>query len=378
MFPDRNNISSGRPCISSCSSVKQAILDSDPSTINSYLDDLKCSIRLNKQLVQNLIFAKSNESSEDATVESACSAKTLEVLFNENKILEEKIDQTIKEGSVLRTRNLLSEQIYNESTLRYSEMFEEYQNEVSELKYQDERKEKVLKELILTNSMLRISADIAFKSKNTLEIKPNRFILDMHCKVEEIREFIQEKARENYSLEIQKINIEMFVEKIRKDIEKIKALCRNPVNRAQRIAKLGENECQNNFLKREMSALDLSIIAEKEISFVKKNDDEGKYEIEEELEGWKKIYVEKSEELFMLSEENQELREENYKLIEENLLTSEEIEEMQRAYEGTNITMEIKEDRENSLEYKLKQCGLGNVSDFDLSPTNHDDHSYNN
>ena len=148
MYSNRDNISSDRHSYSSCSSVKQNILESDTSTINSYLEDLKCNIRLNKQLVQGLVFVKSSESFEDATLESSNSPKTLEILFNENKILEEKIEQAIKEENLLRTRNLLNEQIYNDSTLRYNEICDEFQNQISELMFQDERKEKVMQELM--------------------------------------------------------------------------------------------------------------------------------------------------------------------------------------------------------------------------------------
>ena len=111
-------------------------------------------------------------------------------------------------------------------------------------------------------------------------------VLDMHCKVEEIREFIQEKARENYSLESQKRQIQKFMEKTEKDIDKIKALCRNPVNRVQSIDRMSDLERQKKVLKREMPALDLSLIAKREISFVERDYDNK--EIQEELEGMEK------------------------------------------------------------------------------------------
>ena len=50
---------------------------------------------------------------------------------------------------------------------------------------------------------------------------------------------------------------------------------------------------------------------------------------------------------------------------------------MQRVHEGAEITTEIKEEYENSLVYKLKQCGLESISEIDISHSNLDEPSFN-
>jgi hypothetical protein len=361
-----NGLNSERISVSSNSSLKQSIIDSGPYSMKSYIENLNSNIRINKNLVQSLLLYKSNESLEDTAVDSVNSPKAFENLFNENKAIEDKIEKVIQEKNDLQTKNLLNEQIFNEWNLRHNETITEYEDKISELQFQDERKEKVLQDLMKFNSLLKLEADIASKSKNLFEIKPNPQILDMHCKIEIAKECLQQRIRELNGLKIRKSNLKSFLAEIKLNFHKIKALLRNPLNRKVNLDKFFIKN-QSISSEPKIPSLDLSLIEKKSSYAGVLTMGHG---VEVELAVYKKEFHEKSKILMKITEENLIIQKENQELITKNKILQEKIEAMQRKHNRSNLTTEIKQDYENSVCYRLKSLSLDSISEIEVNHSN--------
>ncbi|OMJ72919.1 hypothetical protein SteCoe_28510 [Stentor coeruleus] len=342
----------------------------DLNALKTRIDDLKANLALNKQIVHSLIFPKSNDSLEDTVSESQRVPKTIEHLIIENHKLEENIEKTIEQRNDLQTKTLLNEQIYNEWTHRYNEISIEFQDQISELHFQNERKSKVLMDLQSFNNVLKAQVDIINKSKTIKQVKPSVDILKLHSKIEDIRELTLEKAREIYLFNTHKKQLEELKENLIKGIIKIQALTINPSNRkinADRNLKLEAfSYMEEKFINRfELSQIEKDF---KKICFTEEiyepNDEE------DEVFRLKEKFKKKSKMLQIISEENLKQHIVNSKLVAENQKVLDKIEYIERCFFKGDVTTEIKKEYENSLCYKIKRNELDSISEIEVNHSN--------
>lgn len=349
---------------------KPNIGELDLNTLKTRIDDLKSSLALNKQIVHTLIFPKPNDSLEDTVSEPGRIPKTIEQLMTENRSLEEKLEKMIEERNELQTKALLNEQIYNEWANRHQEISIDFQDQISELNFQNERKNKVATDLQSLNKILKSQADIANRSKFTQQVKPSAEILKLHSKIEEIRELTLEKAREIYLFKTHKKQLEELKQNLVKGIIKIQALTINPGNRKINSDRNLKLEAFSYMEEKYANRLELNQIEKdfKKICFT-----EEIYEpdfIENEVFRVKEKFEKKSQKLQKISEENLNQHIVNSKLVAENQKVLDKIEYMNRCFFKGDVTTEIKKEYENSLCYRIKKNELDSISEIEVNHSN--------
>lgn len=349
---------------------KPNIGELDLNTLKTRIDDLKSSLALNKQIVHTLIFPKPNDSLEDTVSEPGRIPKTIEQLMTENRSLEEKLEKMIEERNELQTKALLNEQIYNEWANRHQEISIDFQDQISELNFQNERKNKVATDLQSLNKILKSQADIANRSKFTQQVKPSAEILKLHSKIEEIRELTLEKAREIYLFKTHKKQLEELKQNLVKGIIKIQALTINPGNRKINSDRNLKLEAFSYMEEKYANRLELNQIEKdfKKICFT-----EEIYEpdfIEDEVFRVKEKFEKKSQKLQKISEENLNQHIVNSKLVAENQKVLDKIEYMNRCFFKGDVTTEIKKEYENSLCYRIKKNELDSISEIEVNHSN--------
>ncbi|OMJ73340.1 hypothetical protein SteCoe_27998 [Stentor coeruleus] len=349
---------------------KLSIGEMDINALKTRIDDLKATLVLNKQIVHNLVFPKQNDSSEETVSESGGVSKTIEKLMTENHSLEENIEKIIEERNELQTKTLLNEQIYNEWAHRHNEISTDFQDQISELHFQNERKNKVLTDLQKLNNILKIQADIANKSKSTIQVTPTLDILKLHSKIEDIRELTLEKAREIYLFNAHKKQLEELKENLTKGIIIIQALNINPNNRKINADKNLKLESFSYMEEKYKNKQELKEIKKdfKKICFTEKiyeSDD-----MEDEIFKLKEDFDIKSKKLQKISQENLKQHIVNSKLVIENQKVLDKIEYMNRCFFNGDVTTEIKKEYENSLCYRIKKNELDSISEVEVNHSN--------
>ncbi|OMJ83121.1 hypothetical protein SteCoe_16042 [Stentor coeruleus] len=340
--------------------------DMDISSLKSRIEDLQTNLKLNKQIVNSLVFSKTNDSFEDTAAESVGSPKAIEQLMSEIRILEDQVEKTIEERNELQIRNLLNEQIYNEFSLRHQEIINDYKEQTSELQFQNDRKNKIIEDLSNLNSVLKSEASIANKSKFIIQVKPNVNVLDMYSKIEEIRELIQERAREIYFFETHKNELEELKGNLIKGIIKIQALVINPVNRKANAEKNRNLEGFDFISDKALPQLDLSQI-ERDFMEIENPDEEiGINQKKNQIAELKEDFEKKSRKLKEISEENLKQHKVNCRLLMEKEKLDNRIDYMQKGF-FDDLTTEIKNDYENALCYKIKPSYLDSISEIEVN-----------
>lgn len=340
--------------------------DMDISSLKSRIEDLQTNLKLNKQIVHSLVFSKTNDSFEDTAAESIGSPKAIEQLMTDIRILEEQNEKTIEERNELQIRNLLNEQIYNEFSLRHQEIINDYKEQTLELQFQNDRKNKIIEDLSNLNTVLKCEASIADKSKFIIQVKPTIHILDMYSKTEEIRELIQERAREIYFFETHKKELEELKGNLVKGIIKIQALVINPVNRKANAERNRNLEGFDYVGDKALPRLDLSQI-ERDFQEIEDLDEDGEQnQKENRIAELKKQFEKQSRKLKEISEENLKQHKVNCQLLTEKEKLDNKIEYVQRGF-FDDLTTEIKNDYESALCYKIKPCYLDSISEIEVN-----------
>jgi hypothetical protein len=361
MTEEISSFSSDRRSLNSTYSVKQAVLESDLPTLKAFVQNLKSNVSLNKELVFSLLSSKQSESFEDTTT-SVMSGKALETLIQENRILEEKIEKIIEERNEFQSKALLNEQIKNEWALMHEELEDDFKEQIAELKMQNERKDKVITEIKQINSVLKLEADLANKSKHIFEVKPKKEIMEMHCQVEELRENIEDKARDIFMLESQLTSLKSFLKDTHKNILKIKALLANPVNRKNNLEKKVKNEFFEQIKNVYFEENDFSV-DEKFRSF---SMDEGNSD-ESDILKYQGELKEKSQKLIEISGRNLKIYKENQKLLKDNEDVANKVNKMYNEYYKEDMTTEIKNEYESSFCYKIEALSLDSIVEIEVN-----------
>lgn len=200
--------------------------------LRSRIEDLESSIEINRKLIYDLVIAKFNEISIDnAETSSSFSPKILENLIGENVKLEVEVKKSLKDLYDAQGKTLLSQQIANELDSKLNEISQEYNEKITEYQYQLKSKEKALEELKRLNKKLSDQLSISIQSKNIFIVNPREDLLEIHSKVEMIKEIIQDGARGCYIANNYREMLSNLVKSIHLGCEKIQALLKNPINR---------------------------------------------------------------------------------------------------------------------------------------------------
>ena len=359
------SFSSDRHSIQSSSSVKQAVMDSDISTLRAFVSNLKKNVSINRSLVISLLPSKQSESFED-TSSSVTSGKAIENLIHENKALEAKIEKIIEERNEFQSKSLLNEQIRNEWEEMHKELEDDFKEQVSELKMQNERKDKVIHEMKQINSVLKLEADLANRSKHVFEVKPNEEIIEMHCKVEEIREIIDNKARNISLLESHYSILKGFVNETEKKIMMIKALLANPINRKNNLEKKEKFDFVGQNNKFDVEELQFGFFDDQEGSFsiddvIKEQEDLINYEEEFRI---------KADKLSKMLEKNLKFYNYNQKILKQNQILGSKVSKMYADYYKEDMTTEIIQNYESSFCYKIEAGSLDSIMEIELNHSN--------
>ncbi|OMJ72843.1 hypothetical protein SteCoe_28611 [Stentor coeruleus] len=200
--------------------------------LRSRIGDLESSIEINRKLIYDLVVAKFNEINIDnAETSSSFSPKILENLIGENVKLEAEVKKSLKDLYDTQGKTLLSQQIANELDSKLNEITQEYDEKITEYQYQLKSKEKALEELKRLNKKLSDELSINIQSKNVFIVNPREDLLEVHTKVEMIKEIIQDGARGCYIANNYREMLSSLVKSIHLGCEKIQVLLKNPINR---------------------------------------------------------------------------------------------------------------------------------------------------
>lgn len=365
MTDNYQSFSSDRRSIQSTSSVKQAVIDSDITTLRAFVSNLKKNVSINRNLVLSLLPSKQSDSFEDTT-SSVMSNKAIENLIQENKALEAKIEKIIEERNEFQSKSLLNEQIRTEWEEMHNELEDDFKEQISELKMQNERKDKVINEMKQINSVLKLEADLANKSKHVFEVKPNEEIIEMHCKVEEIREIIENKARNISLFESHYSILTGFINETEKKIMKIKALLANPVNRKNNLEKKEKFDFVGQKNQFEIEGLDFSDSDDQQMSFSVEDvgKDQGdliKYEEEIKI---------KAAKLSKMLEKNFKFYHDNQKILKQNQNLASKVSKMYTDYYKEDMTTEIIQNYESSFCYRIEAGSLDSIVEIELNHSN--------
>jgi chromosome segregation ATPase len=194
-----------------------------------YLEDLETSLALNKSMLQELF--QVGASHEDTQTLTFASPRIIEQLISENRRLEDQLHKAMEVRNEAQGKALINEQILAECHLREQELIEEFEEKLQELKYQSERKDRLVQELSLRNQHLESEAELYQKSKDIVILPPIEPVLLLHEKVERLRTHMHKVARELHRTRSHK---ELLVDECRNlwsDYNKANALLKNPVNR---------------------------------------------------------------------------------------------------------------------------------------------------
>jgi len=159
------------------------------------IEDLEASLNLNKQLLREILFSKVSES-DDSEATCNSSSKSIDWILQDNQALEDSLKKLMAERNEAQGKALIAEQIADETQRKEQEITKEYEEKVCEIKYQIERKERVIEEMTAFNKRLEIEAKLFRRSKNMIVVPPSQNLLEKHCAVEELRDYLQKIGRD--------------------------------------------------------------------------------------------------------------------------------------------------------------------------------------
>lgn len=233
--------------------------------LKSRIEDLESSIEINRKMIRDLVVAKFSEANIETTETSASfSPKVLENLIGENIKLEKEVKKSFKDLYDIQGKALLSLQISNELESRLNEFGQESEDKLSKCQKQLQDKEKTIDDLKKINKKLSDQLSTNIQSKNVISVQPREDILEMHGKVEIIKESIQKCARACYISNNYRDILSNFSKIAYVGCEKIQALLKNPINRKSlndklNIRPLEENPISESDSESESSSSDIEV-----------------------------------------------------------------------------------------------------------------------
>jgi ribosomal protein L17 len=233
--------------------------------LKSRIEDLESSIEINRKMIRDLVVAKFSEVNIETTETSASfSPKVLENLIGENIKLEKEVKKSFKDLYDIQGKALLSLQISNELESRLNEFGQESEDKLFKCQKLLQDKEKTIDDLKKVNKKLSDQLSTNIQSKNVIAVQPREDILEMHGKVEIVKESIQKCARACYISNNYREILSSFSKTAYVGCEKIQALLKNPINRKSlndklNIGQLEENPISESDSESESSSSDIEV-----------------------------------------------------------------------------------------------------------------------
>ena len=190
--------------------------------LHSYILDLEKSLALNKQVLSDLIYNKipKNESGD-----------IIFQLMQEIQNCEEDYLKIVSDCEDNQAKALIDEQIASEYQRKENEFISESEEKLSDLIYQNDKKNKIISELSIGIRQLEEDTELYKKSKHMIIVPPSEDFIDLHCKVEEVKRVLTYEARRLYMLQSKKERLIDNSGMLQKEMEKNKVLLKNPMNR---------------------------------------------------------------------------------------------------------------------------------------------------
>ena len=244
----------------------------------------------------------------------------------------------------------------------HKELEDDFKEQLEELKMQNERKDRVINEMKQINSVLMLEADLANQSKHVFEVKPNEEIINMHCKVEDIREIIENKARKIALIESKYGCLTGFIDETEKKINMIKALLANPLNRKNNLEKKEKYDfvCQKNQVEVE-GLYNSSDYRQRSFTI------EGVNKEQEELMKYEEAFKAKSSKLNKIIGKNLNFYYENQKILKQNQDLASKVSKMYADYYKEDMTTEIIQNYESTSCYRIKAGSLDSIVEIELN-----------
>lgn len=200
MFGHTLNTLSGSEFYSARKAARAKEIEMESEQLRNYIDDLETNLALNKEMLHDMLFNKVDDSiSEDTVSISYAAPKMIESLLIETKQLEDHLNKLIIERNDAQGKALINEQIAAECQRKEQELVQDYEDKLQEVRYQNDKKERVIFELNTRNKQLEIDAELYRKSRNMIIVPPTENILDLHSQVEDLKDYMQKIARELYT-----------------------------------------------------------------------------------------------------------------------------------------------------------------------------------
>ncbi|CAG9318258.1 unnamed protein product [Blepharisma stoltei] len=216
--------------------AKAREIERETERLKIHIDDLETNLALNKEMLHDILSSKLNESNSEDTVNISYTApRMIEQLLSETKQLEETLKKLITDRSDAQGKALINEQISAELQRKEQELIQEYEDKLQEIKYQNDKKERIICELMTRNKQLEIDAELYRKSRNMIIVPPTDEILDLHCQTEELKEYMQNLARDLYHAQSHRDKLMENSKMLWSECQKIEALLKNPINRKQGV-----------------------------------------------------------------------------------------------------------------------------------------------
>ena len=342
--------------------LSSKLISMENEDLHSYIQDMEKSLSLNKQVLFELI---SNKISNTDT------GNIISQLIQEVLSMEESYLKKVKECEDNQAKALMDEQIASEYIRKEQELIAESNDKITDIIFQNDKRSKIISELSIRIRQLEEDSELYKKSRNMIVVPPNEDFIELHSRVEELKMILSYEARNLYALQTRKEKLIENAEILRKEVEKLKILMKNPMNRKFGIERLNSN------LKNDMSMeiiksaesdeeiegehvvplavstlknisqnlFELSLNRQHTLSFdimalsYKENDEDDKVflDIQEHIESMKFEIEKITEALVKISKENEMLLENNEKLAQCYLKTHEFI-EIKEAKEPKAIT----------------------------------------
>ncbi|CAG9333456.1 unnamed protein product [Blepharisma stoltei] len=218
--------------IPSRKAAKAKEIELESEQLKIYIDDLETNLALNKEMLHDILSSKLNESNSEDTVNISYTApRMIEQLLTETKQLEDTLKKLITDRNDAQGKALINEQISAEFQRKEQELVQEYEDKLQEIRYQNDKKERIICELMTRNKQLEIDAELYRKSRNMIIVPPTDEILDLHCQVEDLKEYMQDLARDLYCTQMYRYKLMENSKMLWSECQKIEALLKNPVNR---------------------------------------------------------------------------------------------------------------------------------------------------
>mmetsp|Transcript_11062 Transcript_11062/g.21655 ORF Transcript_11062/g.21655 Transcript_11062/m.21655 type:complete len:461 (+) Transcript_11062:60-1442(+) len=182
-------------------------LEKEVEQLKSYREELEKSLRLNKQVLADLIGSKAVSASntldlsEDTEVSSVIPFRTFEQLLTDSCRLQQQLKEIMRERDITQSRALITEQIAEEARRKEREAVGELEEQLNELKVLLEKKEQRAR--ILDKRIKEMSQELQdLKEGQSIMLPLNEDNLAIHKQLENLKRGIALATRDLHKSEL--------------------------------------------------------------------------------------------------------------------------------------------------------------------------------